>query len=85
VSTPKPPQGIPKLPLVLLGLLTLVTFVGPCVAFMTLRGGEVSEWPPDRPVEWWAIGLTLGLGFVLTVACITTALQARSKLGGGPH
>ena len=38
----------------LLGLLTLATFGGPVAIVASLRGGASRDWPPDRPVEWWA-------------------------------
>jgi hypothetical protein len=46
-------------PYVLLGFLTVATLGGPLAIFMTLRGGTQPEWPPDRPVEWWTLGLTI--------------------------
>jgi hypothetical protein len=81
VPTPDPARGLLRVALLLLGLLTLVTFIGPFVAFFILRGGESPEWPPDRPVEWWAVGLTSVLGLALTMACIATAFVARARLG----
>jgi hypothetical protein len=55
---------------VLLGLLTLGTVGGPLAIFLTLRGGTDPEWPPDRPVEWWMFGGTIGGYLVLLTACL---------------
>ena len=79
MTTPKPNPRLLTLSLVLLGMLTLITLGGPLTVFFTLRGGRNPEWPPDRPVEWWAIGLVLGLGLVLTTSCVATALRARGR------
>ena len=59
--------------LVMLGVLTAATLVGPVIAWVSLRGGASREWPPDRPVEWWTItavfvGYTLIWGATLAVA-----------------
>jgi hypothetical protein len=69
----------PVLPLVLLGLLTLATMVGPFAIFLVVRGGARPEWPPDRPVEWWTLGVvTLGYAALLA-ACLTSGLWARQR------
>ena len=41
--------------LCLLLAMTLVSFGGPFVILVVLRGGTSAEWPPDRPVEWVAV------------------------------
>ena len=51
-------QRLPRLPYVLLGLLTLATMVGPVAIVVAIRGGPSPDWPPDRAVEWWTFGLT---------------------------
>ncbi len=43
---------LPRLPYVLLGAMTLVSFGGPFVILVVVRGGPSARWPPDRPVEW---------------------------------
>jgi hypothetical protein len=70
-ATP-PPLG--WMPFVLLGLLTLATLGGPLAIFLTLRGGADPEWPPDRPVEWWMLGGTIGGYLVLLTACVLVGL-----------
>jgi hypothetical protein len=60
-----------RLPLVLLGLMTVASFGGPFAIFLTIRGGESNHWPPDRPVEWWVFGLIIGLVVVLMTLCLS--------------
>jgi hypothetical protein len=87
-----PPLGWTWTPFVLLGLLTLATVGGPLAIFLTLRGGTNPEWPPDRAIEWWIFGGTIGGYLVLLAACLvvgvyrwrrTVAAQRRSAPGGG--
>jgi hypothetical protein len=75
----RPPAPPPKLPLVLLGLLTVASVAGPFVIFLTVRGGARPEWPPDRPVEWWVTGLICAAVVVLMGACVTSGIWARPK------
>jgi hypothetical protein len=64
-------QGITRLPYVLLGAMTFVTFAGPFVILAVVRGGRSSSLPPDRPVEWGTIIVVIGLEVVLFLACVT--------------
>jgi hypothetical protein len=59
------------LPIVLLGLMTLVSFGGPFVIALLLWGGERSKWPPDRPVEWIGLGVVMTLFAACFIACLT--------------
>lgn len=77
-GTPPPP---PRLPLILLGLLSLVTFVGPFVIFGVVRGGQRIGWPPDRPVEWWTLGAVSTMAVVLMIACLTSGARVRQRHG----
>lgn len=61
---------LPRLPLVLLGLLTLVCFGGPFALFV-VRGGPNSDWPPDRGVEWIVLAAVLVAAVGLFSACVT--------------
>ena len=61
----------PLCPTVLLGAMTLVSFGGPFVVFVVIRGGSSADWPPDRPLEWITIGVVFGLVIALFVACVT--------------
>jgi hypothetical protein len=82
--SPGEPVGFarpPTAPLVLLGLLTIVTFIGPFVLFLTIRGGDCPDWPPDRPVEWWVFGLVLATFLALMAACLTARFWAGTKKG----
>jgi hypothetical protein len=51
--------------------MSVVSFGGPFVMLGILRGGESPRLPPDRPVEWFVIGLVFGLFLVLFVACVS--------------
>jgi hypothetical protein len=62
---------LPRLPYVLLGAMTLVSFVGPFVILGTIWGGRSAKWPPDRAVEWVAIALVFGLVIALFLACLS--------------
>lgn len=64
-----------KGPLLLLGLMTLLTFVGPFGIGWTLRGGASSDWPPDRPVEWFVTLTVMGLVALLMVGLIAFGLK----------
>jgi hypothetical protein len=68
MSTPDP---LPRLPYVLLGAMTLVSFVGPFVVLGALQGGSSGKWPPDRPVEWAVVIVVFGLVIGLFVACVS--------------
>jgi hypothetical protein len=77
-----PPRA--RAALVLLGLMTVASFSGPFVIFVTLQGGESAHWPPDRPVEWWVFGLITGLVAVLMTACLALGLARRPKIVAPP-
>jgi hypothetical protein len=70
---------LPRGPFVLLGLMTLASFGGPVAIVASLRGGASREWPPDRAVEWWILGLTTGLVVVLMLACLGLGLVQRRR------
>jgi hypothetical protein len=67
-------QRVPRLPYVLLVLMTIATFGGPVGIAVVLRGGASPEWPPDRPVEWFAFGGVTGVVVILLVACLSIGL-----------
>ncbi len=63
-----------RLPMILLGLLTLGTIGGPFLMLLVVRGGPSAGWPPDRPVEWIVIAAVMISVVALFVACITIGL-----------
>ena len=65
---------VPWFPYVLLGALTLVSFGGPFLILVVVRGGPRPDWPPDRVVEWVVIALVFGLAVTLFLACVTIGL-----------
>jgi hypothetical protein len=69
------PSPVPasRLPFVLLGVMTLISFGGPFLIGVLLWGGPRSDWPPDRPIEWIGVGAVL-LAFA---ACFTACLTIR--------
>ena len=64
-------ERLPRLPYVLLGAMTLVSFGGPFVILGAIWGGRSAKWPPDRPVEWVAIVVVIGLVIALFLACLS--------------
>jgi hypothetical protein len=60
-------------PYALLGAMSLVSFGGPFLVLVVVRGGSSPSWPPDRPLEWLTIALVLVLFIALFVACLTNA------------
>ena len=74
-----PASRPPRLPLVLLGLLTVATTAGPFLILAAVRGGASPGWPPDRPVEWWAFGSVTAVVVGLLAGCVTTGLWAGEK------
>jgi hypothetical protein len=64
-------RPLSRLPYVLLGAMTLVSFAGPFVVLAAIRGGKSPGWPPDRPVEWGTIAVVLGLEIILFLVCVT--------------
>jgi membrane associated rhomboid family serine protease len=61
---------LPRLPFVLLGLMTVFTFGGPVAFGYVLRGGASPNWPPDRPVEWATLLGISGVVVGLMTACL---------------
>jgi hypothetical protein len=70
-------ERLPRLPYVLLGAMTLVSFVGPFVILVTIWGGRSAKWPPDRPIEWVAIAVVFGVVIALFVACLSLGWRHR--------
>jgi hypothetical protein len=64
-------QRLPRLPYVLLGAMTVASFVGPFVILGAIWGGPSAKWPPDRAIEWVAVALVFGLVIALFVACVS--------------
>jgi hypothetical protein len=71
---------IPRLPFVLIGLMTAFTFGGPIAIGYVLRGGTSPNWPPDRPVEWFVFAGVSAMVFVLMMACLSLALVTRNVI-----
>jgi hypothetical protein len=65
------PTPLRRLPYVLLGAMTFVSFVGPFVLLVALRGGASAKWPPDRPLEWVVVIAVFGLVIGLFLACVS--------------
>ncbi|WP_422925194.1 hypothetical protein [Singulisphaera sp. PoT] len=60
----------PKLPLVLLGLMTILTLAGPIAITLVIRGGQHRSWPPDRPIEWATLLVVVAVFVVLMSLCL---------------
>lgn len=64
-----------KTPFVLLGLMTVLTVVGPLAISQSIKGGASPGWPPDRPAEWWIFTLVTGAVVALMAACLGIGLR----------
>ncbi len=64
-------RHIARLPYYLLGAMSLVSFGGPLVIFLVLRGGRSPDWPPDRAIEWVVVSFVIVLAVALFVACLS--------------
>jgi hypothetical protein len=73
---------VSRLPLVLLGAMTALTFGGPIAIGRVLRGGASPVWPPDRRVEWVMLLGVSGAVVVLMGACLSLSLLNRKPMGG---
>jgi hypothetical protein len=73
-------KKLPRLPFVLLGLMTAFTFGGPLVIGYVLQGGTNSRWPPDRPIEWFTFLGISGMVLVLMMACFSLLLVNHKAL-----
>jgi len=51
--------------------MSIVSFGGPFLIFVVVRGGESARWPPDRAIEWITIALVFSLLITLFFACVT--------------
>lgn len=76
--TPPPRARVPRLPYILLGLMTAATLVGPLVIGYVLRGGDSPDWPPDRPMEWLILVAVCVTVVTLMLACLSLALINRN-------
>jgi hypothetical protein len=60
---------------VLFGLMTAITFLGPLIMYLVLRGGEHDGWPPEGPLEWGtAIGV-IAVGSIVFLASLIVAFK----------
>ena len=73
---------LPRLPFVLLGLMTAFSFGGPLGIGYVLRGGTSPNWPPDRPVEWATFIGVSSMVVVLMMACLSLGLANRRAMAG---
>jgi hypothetical protein len=80
--TAPPSKKLPRLPFVLLGLMTAFSFGGPLAIGYVLRGGASPNWPPDRPVEWVMLIGVSGMVILLMMACLSLALVNRQAMKG---
>jgi hypothetical protein len=61
-------------PYALLVAMSVVTFGGPFLVLVVVRGGASPYWPPDRPLEWFTVALVPVLFAVFFIACLTNGL-----------
>jgi hypothetical protein len=84
-STPRSSPKLPKLPFVLLGLMTLFSFGGPLAIGYVLAGGSSPRWPPDRAVEWATFIGVSAMVVILMAACLSLALVNRKSMSQAQH
>jgi hypothetical protein len=77
---PQPKPKLARLPLVLLGLMTLFSFGGPLAIGWVLGGGSSPDWPPDRPVEWATLLGISAMVAILMAACVALGLANRQAM-----
>jgi hypothetical protein len=70
----KPGATVSPLPYVLLGAMTLVSFAGPFIILLVVRGGASRTWPPENLFEWITTGLVLALAITLFLTCVSIRL-----------
>jgi hypothetical protein len=71
-------QGARKA-LALLAVMTVAAIGGPFLIALVIRGGARPDWPPDRPVEWFAFVGVTGLVVALLLTTLVIAFRARSR------
>ena len=71
-------ERTPRLPWVVLGVMTTLTFGGPLLIGAVLRGGERTTWPPDRAVEWATL-IGTSLAVVVLMACALGMALANNR------
>jgi hypothetical protein len=71
---------LPRLPFVLLGLMTAFSFGGPLAIGFVLKGGASANWPPDRSIEWIVFVGVSGMVVGLMLACGSLALTTRKAI-----
>jgi hypothetical protein len=64
---------LPRLPYILLGLMTLFSFGGPLAFGFVLAGGKSDRWPPDRPAEWATLIGISAVVVILMLLCLSLA------------
>ncbi len=76
----RPASGSPRLPLAILGVMTVVSFGGPFALRAILMGGAQPGWPPDRPVEWIALTGICGLVAILMIILLFMNFRLRREI-----
>ncbi len=72
------PPRVSRLPLVVIGIMTPLTLLGPFGLLWILKGGEHGGFPPDRPVEWAAtIGICGLVAALMLVSLFMTLVSTR--------
>lgn len=81
-STDRREVRLRRVSLLLFGLLSVATLVGPALIFWVGRGGERETYPPDRPIEWQVFLTVIILYIVLfavTIYVSTLLLRAQKR------
>jgi hypothetical protein len=70
----------PRLPIILLGAMTILTFGGPLAFGFVLQGGASPAWPPDRPIEWATLLGISGMVAALMIGSFSFLLVNRRPM-----
>lgn len=67
--------------IVVFGLLTLWTLLGPLLVFLSIQLGNDDRWPPESGLEWLGVGLGIGGFIVLMLGTLTSVVLHNKDIG----
>ncbi len=68
----------------LLVIQTVIMIGGPFGIGAILKGGESSDWPPDRAIEWIVVGSICGVFAVILLLILTLGMKAKAEIQANP-
>ena len=73
-------KTVKRLPLVMLGVMSIAAFGGPFLVRTVLAGGSNRQWPPDRPIEWYVLIGTCSLVAAMMVLLLVMNLRLNREI-----